>query len=464
MLMQTALTSFFVFLINFVKNIYKKYDMRNWFLVLMSLFFFQKNSFGQEKDDAFLTLLEKGKAAFESKDYDTCTSCYEKAEVYQPNNAWLKYAAARCYDSKKEKKQAHQSLIKAVQLDWEDVEDWLANSENDFKNLKKKKRCWKKVQKEIKAQQKGMNLTLREELIQMGKDDQKFRTEIQEYSKKGNYDSPKVKELWKKQAAIDSKNLKRSEEIIAQHGYPSKTQVGKKAAKSIFLIIQHSELKYQEKYIPLFHKAVGNGDLDMKTLALMIDRIEVRRGRPQIYGTQIGTDQKTGKLKFDPIVDELKINQRREHIGLEPIEFYAQRFDLEYKYERKKYVKSDFKKFKGGWELVNIRDTKTFEIIFLPEQELWVEFLAKGRMRFNQTMNTCETNYQVTDRGRMIFTLNIDCTKKCCDDEKVRQNLLYQNVNKFELYDKLLFLIDTRGRLWEFKRKVYKKQRMNDEN
>ena len=437
--------------------------MRNWFLVIIGLFVFQKNNFAQEQDTVLLTLLEKGKAAFESKDYDTCTYCYEKAGEYQPNNAWVKYAEARCYDLKKKKKKAQESLIKAVQLDWEDVEGWLAENENDFKKLKKKKRCWKKVQKEIKEQQKGMNLVLREELIQMGKDDQKYRNEIHGQSKKGNYDSPEVKELWKKQSALDLKNLKRSEEIISQHGYPSKILVGKEATNSIFLIIQHADLKYQEKYISLFQKAVKNGDLKMKIFALMIDRIEVRKGRPQIYGTQVGQDLKTGKLAFDLIVDEKKVNKRREYIGLPTIESYAQRFDFEYKYKRHKYTEADFRKFTGGWDLVNIRDAKTFEIVFLPEQNFWAEFLPKGRLRFNRTANICETKYKATDRGRLVFTPTLDCTEKCCDDKSVSRMLNYHDVIEFELYDNLLFLIDTKGRLWEFKRKKYRKQKMSIE-
>ena len=68
--------------------------------------------------------------------------------------------------------------------------------------------------------------------------------------------------------------------------------------------------------------------------------------------------------------------------------------------------------------------------------------------------------YQATDRGRLIFTPNLDCTEKCCDDKVISQTLNYHNVIEFELYDNLLFLIDTKGRLLEFKRKKYKKQRM----
>ena len=42
-------------------------------------------------------------------------------------------------------------------------------------------------------------------------------------------------------------------------------------------------------------------------------------------------------------------------------------------------------------------------------------------------------------------------------------NMESNNVIEFELYNNLLFLIDTKGRLWEFKRKKYKKRRMMQE-
>lgn len=440
--------------------------MRNWILILGSFFLFHVNGFTQGENDAFLSLLEKGQKAFEGKDYDTCIKCYEEAMTYQPNNAWPKFAAARCYDSKKNKKKSFQHLIQAVESDWEDVEGWLDNSDNDFGHLKRKKRCWKKVQRKINTQQKeaGLDLVLREDLLQMGRDDQKYRTQIHEYSKAGKYNSPEVTELWKKQSEIDAKNLKRSEEIIAKYGYPSKQLVGKKAAKSIFLVIQHADLKYQEKYIALFKEAVKKGDLKMSTLALMIDRIEVSKGRPQIYGTQVGENQKTGELMFDPIVDEKRINKRRELIGLSSIESYAQRFNFEYKLQKRQYSEADFRKFTGGWDLVNIRDAETFEIVFLPKHQHWVEFLSKGKLRYNLPINICETQYQATDRGRIIFTPNLTCTKKCCDDDEATKKLIYHDVIGFELYDKLMFLLDTRGQIWEFKKKKYKKQKLQKAN
>ena len=44
--------------------------MRNWILIIISWFLFQGNSSAQKVDDEFLALLEKGRLAFENKDYN----------------------------------------------------------------------------------------------------------------------------------------------------------------------------------------------------------------------------------------------------------------------------------------------------------------------------------------------------------------------------------------------------------
>jgi hypothetical protein len=76
------------------------------------------------------------------------------------------------------------------------------------------------------------------------------------------------------------------------------------------------------KYFPLIEKAVKNGDLSKEQYALMKDRILMDEGKPQIFGSQI----KNGKL-YDLEAPET-VNERRQEMGLEPIEDYLKRFDI----------------------------------------------------------------------------------------------------------------------------------------
>jgi hypothetical protein len=146
-------------------------------------------------------------------------------------------------------------------------------------------------------------------------------------------------ELWKKQEQIDSLNLKRAIAIIDSIGIPGPNMVGDSASKAIFFVIQHSNINYQEKYLPLFIKSAENGELEWKLVALMIDRIKVNKKEKQIYGTQLIpikdsiTGYITDKCEFAPIEDEKNVNLKRKSVGLGTIEEYAKKFGMEYKFK-----------------------------------------------------------------------------------------------------------------------------------
>jgi hypothetical protein len=74
--------------------------------------------------------------------------------------------------------------------------------------------------------------------------------------------------------------------------------------------------------LALIEKAVKNGDLSKEQYALMKDRILMDEGKPQLFGSQI----KNGKL-YD-LAEPETVNQRRQEMGLEPIEDYLKGFDI----------------------------------------------------------------------------------------------------------------------------------------
>lgn len=93
---------------------------------------------------------------------------------------------------------------------------------------------------------------------------------------------------------------------------------------SIFLIIQHAPLPYQQHYLPLVRKSAEAGELPKRSLAMLEDRIAVREGRPQVYGTQVNIA--TGVTLYD-VIDPPNLNSRRSSVGLEPICSYLKRFE-----------------------------------------------------------------------------------------------------------------------------------------
>ena len=171
---------------------------------------------------------------------------------------------------------------------------------------------------------------LRAELEKMMDEDQKFRTSIMEAEKKYGPNSKELEALWKQQSELDNKLLKRLEELIKQYGWPGKSLVGKEASLAAFLIIQHADYEYQKKYFPLIQEALKKGEIDPRHVALLEDRILMREGKKQIYGSQLNRNNQTGKYELWPVEDEENLDKRRASIGLEPIADYLKRFGLTY--------------------------------------------------------------------------------------------------------------------------------------
>lgn len=162
--------------------------------------------------------------------------------------------------------------------------------------------------------------------------DQQHRAEIQKIQmSEGPKDSVLVNALWKKMARNDSLNLQVVEGLIKQYGWLGKEDVGERGVLTMFLVIHHSEHpEVQRKYLPVLRQAANEGKLEKRHLALLEDRVLVDLGKKQLYGTQIGTDPKTGKFIVLPIEDEPNVNKRRAEVGLDPLEVYARNWGIDY--------------------------------------------------------------------------------------------------------------------------------------
>lgn len=129
---------------------------------------------------------------------------------------------------------------------------------------------------------------------------------------------------------IDSSNQVAIEKLIQQYGWPGISFVGAEGNNTVFLVVQHADLPFQEKYLPLMEASVAQGESRMQDLALLQDRVLMRQGKPQIYGSQVVDDPTTGGWKFWTIEDEVNVNKRRTATGLMPIEEYANYFGISY--------------------------------------------------------------------------------------------------------------------------------------
>jgi hypothetical protein len=162
---------------------------------------------------------------------------------------------------------------------------------------------------------------LRAELLAMAEKDQAVRRELIA----AGADNPDRK-LLEKVIAVDSANTARIREIVAEHGWPGAALVGTDGCSAAFIIVQHAAQATQEEMLPLVEAAFRAGDLEGQSYALLLDRVLMKRGEPQVYGTQIlSFDQwEDGRPAAYPIADEEHVDERRAEMGLPPLADYLE--------------------------------------------------------------------------------------------------------------------------------------------
>lgn len=160
--------------------------------------------------------------------------------------------------------------------------------------------------------------------------DQFYREKETEISKRYGQGSKEVTELRNKIKQYDIINIAIIEKLIKEYGWINIEKTGKKGLSTVFLVIQHSNLSTQEKYLPTIKMAVSNGKIPSSDLALLEDRIALAQGKKQMYGSQV-TMNNHGEFILSPVEDEINLNKRRAEVGLEPIEEYVKHWGMIYK-------------------------------------------------------------------------------------------------------------------------------------
>jgi uncharacterized protein DUF6624 len=178
---------------------------------------------------------------------------------------------------------------------------------------------------------KTKNEALQKELEAIGVRDQCLRMLLPSVTEKFGKDSPELKYFWSLIWQQDSLNEQAIELILMKNGWPGISEVDTTANQALWLVIQHAPLAKQEKYLPLLAASVDAGDSQAWHLAFLEDRVLMRKGLKQKYGSQAAYDKKEARFYIYPIEDAQNVNQRRAKIGLESIEEYAKSNNYYYK-------------------------------------------------------------------------------------------------------------------------------------
>lgn len=109
---------------------------------------------------------------------------------------------------------------------------------------------------------------------------------------------------------------------IQKNGWPTRASVGDSASNAAWLILQHSPFSdWQSEMLPTLEQLAERGEIQPSSLAMLSDRVRVRRGEPQRYGSHFDSDN--GKLVPAPIADLPGLDARRAAVGLPPMTEYV---------------------------------------------------------------------------------------------------------------------------------------------
>jgi len=306
--------------------------MRNNIYTLLLLFLFT----GINAQD-YSKLISEANQLYDAKDYKMSTELYSKAFKIESKNPNHLYNGACASSLAGNTKQAFKWLNLSIDQGWTNLKH--LNSDTDLENLHSKKEWGKtieKLEKKIELIEANYDKPLKTELLAILDEDQKYRIQMYETQKKFGQDSKEMQELWKITNQKDSVNLLKVRKILDEKGWVGKDKVGAQANSALFLVIQHSDLETQKKYLPMMKEAVTKGNASPGSLALLIDRIEIREGRKQIYGSQIGTNPNTQTQYILPLIDPDNVDKRRAEVGLGPISDYIKNWNLVWDVEKYK--------------------------------------------------------------------------------------------------------------------------------
>ena len=289
----------------------------------------QSQSFSSN-DPNYINNVKAGEAALKAEKYDSCLVYYQEAFKIKQTSILSTLRGAACAFSANNTTTLDNYLDIAFELNWDQTksifeayDEFVYLKDTPFEEMIESR--WTSS-----ANEAGINLELMTELKEIGFTDQLHRRAMRSIDEKYGWDSPQMDSLWTLQNAVDSLNQIRIVEIIEEYGYPGRSLVGPRQASTAFLVIQHSNQKMQEKYLPLLKEQAEKGEIRWSSVALLIDRVLLGKGEKQIYGSQVHTDQETGELYFGEIENPHKIDSIRSTVGLGTIQDYGNNWDIKW--------------------------------------------------------------------------------------------------------------------------------------
>ncbi len=286
----------------------------------------------QKPSDAYFNLVKKADSLYNIKSYNESAFTYSeafktngwKAMMNDRNNAACSWALAGYVDSAFFNLERVANLMNYMNYSH-------VKSDADLVSLYKDKR-WQpflnKVKENKDKSEANLNKPLVAQLDSIDEEDQTYRKQLDGIREKYGQQSKEMREHWKVINYKDSINLIKVKAILDKYGWLGPDIVGNAGNSTLFLVIQHADLKTQEKYLPMMREAVKNNKAQPSSLALLEDRVLMRNGKKQLYGSQISFNQKTNTYYVAALEDPDNVDKRRASVNLQPLADYVKRWKI----------------------------------------------------------------------------------------------------------------------------------------
>lgn len=286
---------------------------------------------------SYKSIISEADGFYNSKEYQKAVDKFKEAFKIEHNNGSDFYNAGCAASLLGDKELAFEWLNLALENGWSNIGH--LKTDTDLTSLHKSKE-WDKLvssmQNVVDKREANYDKPLQAKLLAIYNDDQSIRQQFISAQKEFGHKSGQVDSIGKAMMYKDSINLVMITEILDEYGWVGADKVGGQANQTLFLVIQHSDLKTQQKYLPMMREAVKNKNANASALALLEDRVALGEGKRQIYGSQIGYDNETNKSFVLPLEDPDNVDKRRAGVGLGLLSDYVKRWDIIWNVEQYK--------------------------------------------------------------------------------------------------------------------------------
>ncbi|MEI9947266.1 MAG: DUF6624 domain-containing protein [Chitinophagaceae bacterium] len=277
----------------------------------------------------YKSIVAEANGFYTSKEYQESVDKFKEAFKIERKNAGDFYNAACAASLLGNRELAFEWLHLALKNGWTNIGHLKTDSDLiSLHDSEKWNSLLTEMQKEVDKKEANYDKPLQAKLLAIYADDQPIRQQYIAAQKEFGYQSKQVDSLGKVMMYKDSINLVKVTEILDNYGWVGADKVGGTANQTLFLVIQHADLKTQQKYLPMMREAVKNKKATASALALLEDRVALDEGKRQIYGSQIGWDKETNKNYVLPLDDADNVDKRRAEMGLGLLAEYAKQWDI----------------------------------------------------------------------------------------------------------------------------------------